>query len=191
MIYKTIILTGPSAIGKTFISKLLISNYPDLFEHAAVYTTRPKRRVESKISLERIFISDEEFNNKVNLNEFVIYEEFAGYKYGYTAEAFSPKNKHLLVDVSPWQIQKLLDIDTVFLVGLQAPKNYKVMLDNRMKSRGDSFKVRIIRREFITKDVEDLQKIKPIIDLYGKFFVVYDDSTIPNKVISYIFENTV
>ena len=74
-----IIITGPSGVGKnTIINEL--SNHID-FYFSTSFTTRPRRDNE-KEGEDYYFISNQEFNDLIDNNEMLEYEEYGGYLYG-------------------------------------------------------------------------------------------------------------
>ena len=78
---KLVILAGPSGSGKTTISKHLLGTNPDLsFSISA--TTRQKRANEED-GKDYYFLSESDFNKKLDSNEFVETEQvYAGIWYG-------------------------------------------------------------------------------------------------------------
>jgi guanylate kinase len=76
---KLIIITAPSGAGKTSITKYLLKHFPILaFSISAA--TRPKRGNENN-AVDYYFISTEEFNNKIQHNEFLEWEMVYDGKY--------------------------------------------------------------------------------------------------------------
>ena len=78
---KIIIITAPSGAGKTSITKCLLANYERLsFSISA--TTRERRRNETEAK-DYYFISIDDFNHKIQHNEFVEWEMvYEGKYYG-------------------------------------------------------------------------------------------------------------
>jgi guanylate kinase len=78
---KLIIITAPSGAGKTSITKYLLNRFPVLaFSISAA--TRARRGIE-KHGVDYYFISTDEFNNKIQHNEFVEWEMvYEGKYYG-------------------------------------------------------------------------------------------------------------
>lgn len=78
---KIIIITAPSGSGKTSITRHLMESFPQLaFSISAA--TRPARGIE-KNGKDYYFISEDEFNQKIQLNEFVEWEMvYEGKYYG-------------------------------------------------------------------------------------------------------------
>ena len=79
---KIIILTAPSGAGKTSITRHLLKTYPDKLAFSVSAATRQPRGVE-KDGLDYYFISEEEFTNKIQHEEFVEWEMvYEGKYYG-------------------------------------------------------------------------------------------------------------
>ena len=73
------IITGPSGVGKnTIINEL--SNHID-FHFSTSYTTRPKRDNETE-GQDYYFITHQRFNDLIDKNHMLEYEEYGGYFYG-------------------------------------------------------------------------------------------------------------
>lgn len=184
---RTIIIAGPSGVGKTFLSKEMILKYPNRFEHAPVYVTRPRRENEERIAIGRVFLSGSDYSRHQQNNEFLIEEYFAKNNYGYTAESFTPTNKNLLVDVSPNLLLKTLDfcINPVIIL-LQPSEEFLSSIEERLVSRGDSSQIIKDRRSYIKRDTDDINSFKMPHSVRGKTFIIKDDATIPNIVIPWI-----
>jgi guanylate kinase len=179
------IFIGPSGIGKSFAIASLVRMFPGQFACVKVYTNRQPRSSESQV-IDRAFVSSEEFERMVQANEFVMHEYFGGNRYGYRAIDFESNNKHLILNAPPFFLPKLLQNKEMIVVGLQAPPNYKALLDTRMQARGDSPKARAARQPFIERDIQDINNILPLINKHGGVFLVEDDSTIPDEVIPWL-----
>jgi guanylate kinase len=78
---KIIIITAPSGAGKTSITKCLLSHFKEL-DFSISATTRPKREKENN-ARDYYFISIDDFNFKIQHNEFVEWEMvYEGKYYG-------------------------------------------------------------------------------------------------------------
>jgi guanylate kinase len=79
---KIIILTAPSGAGKTSITRYLLNKYPQRLTFSISAATRQARGVE-KNGVDYYFISEEEFTNKIQHEEFVEWEMvYEGKYYG-------------------------------------------------------------------------------------------------------------
>ncbi len=75
-----IVVSAPSGAGKTTIVKQILKQYPDIVFSVSA-TTRPKRAVETD-GVEYYFITENEFVEKIENDEFVEWEKFYDYYYG-------------------------------------------------------------------------------------------------------------
>lgn len=74
-------LTGPSASGKTTLSKELLKRYPEMVVQAISTTSRPPRPNETD-GVDYHFISESEFTAAITRGEFVEFAKFDGNYYG-------------------------------------------------------------------------------------------------------------
>ena len=78
---KIILITAPSGAGKTSITHYLLNNYPQLCFSISAATRLP--RGEEKDGLDYYFMSQEDFENKINDNAFIEWEMvYEGKYYG-------------------------------------------------------------------------------------------------------------
>ena len=75
-----IVVSAPSGAGKTSIVKQILKQYPQIVFSVSA-TTRPKRAVETD-GIEYYFITEKEFIEKIESDEFVEWEKFYDYYYG-------------------------------------------------------------------------------------------------------------
>ncbi|MBD3630094.1 guanylate kinase [Cyclobacterium sp.] len=99
---KAIIFSAPSGSGKTTIVKHLLQEMPQLgFSISAC--TRDKRGREEENGKDYYFLSPEEFQNKINQNAFIEWEEvYEGNFYGTLKEEIQriwDEGKHVIFDV--------------------------------------------------------------------------------------------
>ena len=100
--HKIVIITAPSGAGKTSITKHLMKKFPQLAFSVSAATRKP--RGEEKNGLDYHFITEEDFKQKIQHNEFVEWEMvYEGKYYG------TLKNELQLI----WNLDKIpvLDID--------------------------------------------------------------------------------
>jgi guanylate kinase len=98
---KAIIFTAPSGAGKTTIVKYLLSQFPELVFSISA-TTRSPRDMEVPHK-DYYFLSQEEFQKKIDDDAFIEWEEFyGGSRYGTLKEEVEriwDEGKHVIFDV--------------------------------------------------------------------------------------------
>ncbi len=77
---KLIVVSAPSGAGKTTIVKYLLNKFPELVFSVSATTRKP--RSNEKHGREYFFISEKEFKEKIEKNQFVEWEKFYDYYYG-------------------------------------------------------------------------------------------------------------
>ncbi|MDR3666366.1 MAG: guanylate kinase [Ignavibacteriaceae bacterium] len=77
---KIIVISAPSGTGKTTLVRRILKEFPELVFSVSA-TTRKKREHEVE-GVDYFFISEDEFKNKIQSNEFVEWELFYDYYYG-------------------------------------------------------------------------------------------------------------
>jgi guanylate kinase len=78
---KIVIITAPSGAGKTSITHYLLKKFPQLAFSVSAATR--ERRVHEKDGIDYYFLSQEDFNHKIQHNEFVEWEMvYEGKSYG-------------------------------------------------------------------------------------------------------------
>lgn len=182
-----LIFVGPSAIGKSFAASMLSGMFPDHFARVRVYTTRRKRGSEQHTS-DRVFLSAEEFEQMARCGEFSINERFAGNQYGIRKDDLKLTDHYLIADAPPQWLPQFLPYEDAVFIGLQACHDYWTLLDARMKARGDSREIRSTRKSRIETDIQDLERLSPFVNRYGKVFQVKDDRTVPDIVVPWIIK---
>jgi guanylate kinase len=80
--HKIIIITAPSGAGKTSITRYLLSHIPELSFSVSATTRQPRRNYE-RTGMDYYFMSEEEFKQKIQNQEFVEWEMvYEGKYYG-------------------------------------------------------------------------------------------------------------
>src|SRR3982751_6189722 len=135
---KIIIVTAPSGAGKTSITRYLLAKFPQLaFSISA--TTRQRRGLE-KQSTDYYFITLDEFNHKIQENEFVEWEMvYEGKYYGTLKSEFQriwDKGQVPILDIDvkgAIHVQKQYP-ETSYCIFIEPPSVEE--LQRRLESRG-------------------------------------------------------
>jgi len=142
---EVIAVSAPSGGGKTTIVKKMLKLYPQIIFSVSA-TTRPKRENETD-GIEYFFISEDEFKNRVDKNEFVEWEKFYDYYYG-TFKSFINDNinsgKSVLLEID---VKGALSIKRIY------PKSHLIFI---MPPSYDELIQRLRNRQTETK--RDFQK---------------------------------
>jgi guanylate kinase len=146
---EVIAVSAPSGGGKTTIVKKILKLYPEIIFSVSA-TTRPKRENETD-GVEYIFISEDEFKNRVDNNEFVEWEIFYDYYYG-TVQGFINDNinsgKSVLLEID---VKGALSIKRIYpeshLIFIMPPSYDELIerLRNRRTETEGDFQKRIER----------------------------------------------
>ena len=172
---KIIIISGPGGVGKTTTSTYLCEKFPNRFRESVSCTTRPIRKGEIN-HVHYHFLSDQEFQEKIESGEFVEFNKFPnGYMYGTLFSEISDtlKSKNCIMIIDPKTAMFLKQ--TQFF---EANKTITIFLDyeeevimERLKNRGASLeeiwqRVEIAREE--RKFAKDFDFIVQARDLYSQ-----------------------
>ena len=135
---KLIILVSPSGGGKSTLAKKLFEDFPDL-EFSVSATTRPPRKGEEN-GIHYYFLNSEEFQKKIEANDFLEWEEFYGGKrYGTLQSEVDKKLKSgyfILLDVEVKGAVNIKNIygDQCLSIFVQPPS--LEVLKQRLQARG-------------------------------------------------------
>ena len=151
-----IVISAPSGAGKSTLCRALQDKYPEIL-FSISSTTRPRRDYE-KNGYDYNFITDVEFNQMIQADNFIEYEEVHGYYYGTPKanidEAIT-NNKYLLLEVDVKGALRTKNAypemsGTVFIT---LPKVSDLL--ERLRKRGTESDARINRRmERITMELD-------------------------------------
>ena len=165
-----IAISAPSGAGKTTIVKEILKRYPELVFSVSA-TTRPKRKTE-KDGVEYFFITEEQFKQKIEKDEFVEWEKFYDYYYG-TFKSFVDYNindgKNVLLEI---EVKGALSIKRIYpesYVIYILPPSYEELvkrLKNRNTETEEDFLKRIERAkmELSLKDQFDYIVVNEILN---------------------------
>ncbi|MBT4209445.1 MAG: guanylate kinase [Candidatus Komeilibacteria bacterium] len=127
------IITGPSAVGKSTIAKEVLKRLKN-FKPSTTYTTRPKRKeAEDKIMYN---ISEAEFKEKIDNNEFIEWAHFYGNFYGSDKKAVEEglKTNNILMNIDvegATIIKKKIDNNVSIFILPGSIKKIKERMDKR------------------------------------------------------------
>lgn len=97
-----IVLSAPSGTGKTSIRRIFLERCPDV-QFSISYTTR-RPRVGEVDGRDYFFISETEFQQRINQGEFAEWEENYGNYYGTSGKmmnAFLEQGRDMILDIEP------------------------------------------------------------------------------------------
>jgi len=144
--YPFIVLSAPSGVGKTTIAKMLVQHHPELSISISA-TTRPQRPGEVN-GKDYFFISEKEFKENINKNNFLEYEEVHGDLYGTLmteVEKLVNQGKSVVFDID---VKGALSIKRKYpeaiLFFLKAPSLDELV--NRLKNRKSESRQAIEKR---------------------------------------------
>ena len=138
-----IVLSSPSGVGKTTLTKKLAENNSQ-FVISTSYTTRKPRSNETD-GKDYHFVTSKEFNDLIKKNDFYEYAEIFDNYYGTHKETVNEllsKNKDVLFDID-WQgtkqLKKIKDLNiiTIFIL----PPNIKILKDRLLNRHEGQHKV--------------------------------------------------
>ncbi len=171
---KTVVICGPSGVGKGTIINFLLKQYPAQLELCVSHTSRPPRRDEIN-GTHYYFIDNVAFEKdlKYNSENFLEYARVHGNLYGthmHSVRAIHEANKLCIMDIDTAGVESvrksgLLNAKFIFI----APRNMSV-LEERLVSRGtesaDDLRLRLLNAH---------QQIEYA--LHGKSFdaIIYND----------------
>tara|TARA_Y200000002_G_scaffold179782_1_gene148339 strand:- start:10903 stop:11433 length:531 start_codon:yes stop_codon:yes gene_type:complete len=170
-----LIITGPSGVGKNTIIDALSKKLD--FNFSVSHTTRPKR-VSEVNGKDYYFISSEEFQNMINNNELVEFEEYGGFAYGTSRKELN-QDGLVILDLEVNGATKLLNNNNDF-IGLFIDIDDKELI-NRLKNRGHN-------SEFINKRMELASKQRKYKDMYHYKIENVDINTSVNEIIDIIYK---
>jgi guanylate kinase len=155
--HKIIILAAPSGAGKTTIKSRLLANMSDKLSFSISAATR-KIRVGEQDGRDYFFISEEDFKNKVDRNQFVEWEMvYPGSYYGTTVaeiERIWNEQKTPILDIDvqgAMRVKELYGEKAISIFIL--PPSLEVLKD-RLEKRGTDNEVQIKTR--IEKAAEEI-----------------------------------
>jgi guanylate kinase len=177
---KLFVFSAPSGSGKTTIVRKLLREFDELVFSISA-TTRKRRGVEVD-GKDYFFISEEEFKQKIDADEFIEWEKFYDYYYG-TLKSFVDEqlqnNKSVLLEVDvkgALRIKKKYDNSVLIFIAPPSKEILKERLINRKTETKEDLQKRIARAEMeleykdkfdhvvINNELEEaIEKVKSIV----------------------------
>lgn len=166
---KLIVLSAPSGGGKTTLCKMLLKDFPQL--RLSISCTTRSKRPQEKDGIDYYFLSEEEFNKKIGLQEFVEWALVHGNFYGTEkkkVEELLNKGFCVLLDIDVQGALNLKKIygDKVLMIFIEPPsmESLRGRLTLRQSDSSDEIEKRI------KNAVEELKWKK-----YFDYFIINDD----------------
>lgn len=164
-----IIVSGASGVGKNTVITKLLEQSPNL-QLLQTCTTRSPRSTDKEMHNPYIYLSKEEFENKIKNGELFEHEEIHENFYGLlnvSLEQVATSNNHFIKDIGVLgqkNIKQALKNKAVLLsIFLTAPKEELI---KRLKARGDhDIDLRISRMEFEMSYAKNYDVVIENIDL--------------------------
>lgn len=144
-----LVISGPSGVGKTYLTNYLIKNYP--FKLVLSTMTRQPRPGEVHM-VDNEFLSEEEYKKVEDSGDFFMSVEFFGAKYGYRKSFVENIKKEGFIPIA------ILFTPVVELFYREYPESFGIyllptsadLLTKRMKQRGEN-------KETIEKRLSSMQ----------------------------------
>lgn len=152
------IVSAPAGTGKTTLVKMLVDEFPSLVTSVS-YTTRPCRPGEIP-GVHYHFISEEEFKQKIEKNEFLEYAEIYGCYYGTSLKQVRDKQKEkkhviLVIDVQgALQIKGKIPSIFIFI----KPPSLTVLKQRLTQRQTETSTVIAKRMEWAKKELEAVKE---------------------------------
>ncbi len=165
---KIFVISAPSGAGKTTILRSVLERIPEIVFSISA-TTRAKRNFEDN-GTDYFFMSEDEFKEKINANEFVEWETFYGYYYG-TLKSFvnseAKKGNSVLLEVDVKGAMKIREVYpeavSIFILPPSVEELKKRLINRKTETDAD------LEKRFERSKMEiDFQK-------YFQYKVVNDD----------------
>ena len=131
------IISGPAGSGKTTLIDRLHQEFPEMIKNIS-YTTRPIREGEAD-GVDYFFISEEQFEKKLEEDEFLEHVELFGFKYGTSKNWIEKKLQEgfsifLVIDIEgAKKIKALMGVPSFFI----RPPSLDVLKQRLLKRKTD------------------------------------------------------
>ncbi len=148
---KVIVISSPSGGGKTSIVKEILKKFPEIVFSVSA-TTRPKRKNEIE-GVDYFFITEKEFLEKIDKEEFIEWERFYDYYYGTPKELVNKtlqNNKSILLELDvkgALSVKKLYPDSITIFIDVPSFDELVKRLKSRKTESEEDLKKRIERAE--------------------------------------------
>ena len=178
-----ITLSGVTGSGKSFFKKQIQERLG--LDNQIIYTTRPIR-IGEKNGVDKIFVTDEEYDKLENEKKIMVTFEFLGYRYGYETKQIMSK-ENTIVELHYTIIYKLKEeTDKVFSIYI-IPKDIEIAKQN-LRNRKLEKKQEELRLNEIEEQAKEFNINK---ELQNQFDYIlynnYDEASI-EKIIEVVKE---
>ena len=152
-----IVVSAPSGAGKSSLCQRLLTAYPEI-KFSVSCTSREPRPNEIN-GKDYYFISRDEFQKRIDQNEFVEWIENYGHLYGTpikVMEEFSEKGKDLLLDIEPRGAKKVKQkFKKGIFVFVLPPSRFELLkrLEKRGHETDEAIKTRFAQAESELKEI--------------------------------------
>lgn len=166
-----IIISGPSGVGKGTVRKEFMSD-PSLNLFYSVSMTTRKMRPGEQDGVDYYYVSKEEFQRNIDINNFLEWAEFVGNRYGTPKDKVNMKRdegKNVVLEIEvngTDQVLKNLEGDDIVSIFIVPPSLEE--LENRLRNRGTE------TDEVIKRRIETASKELKLQDHY-QYVVVNDE----------------
>ena len=151
-----IIISGPSGVGKGTVRKEFMSD-PSLNLFYSVSMTTRQMRPGEQDGVDYYYVSKEEFQRNIDINNFLEWAEFVGNRYGTPKDKVNMKRdegKNVVLEIEvngTDQVLKNLEGDDIVSIFIVPPSLEE--LENRLRNRGTETD-EVIRRRIATASKE-------------------------------------
>lgn len=164
------VISGSSGVGKGTLIKEFLKRHPE-YKLSISCTTRSKRQGEEH-GLNYFFLSQEEFNNCINNDEFLEWAEFSGNKYGTKKEyVYNCLNKgdNLLLEIDTkgaLNIKKIMPEATLIFISPPSLEELETRLRGRHTESEEAIQKRLasIKLEIENSKFFDYQVVNDTIE---------------------------